>query len=720
MLLDMTAPAADGMLAIAPAPVRGPWPVPAPVEPGRIPRPRLIRVLQDAAAPPLAVLVAPAGYGKTTLLADWAERDRRPFAWMTADDGDNDGVRFVAKVSRALRAARAGRGEGRLVLVLDDLHRLRSRAALDALSAVASDAGPNLTVALASRSRLALPLARLREQRMVVELGPRELAMTRGEAASLLRRSGVDDRDAVETLVARTEGWAAGLSLAALALGGRGVDATGPRRFGGQDRLVADYLRDEVLADLSDEQLDFVLKTSVLDTLTGPVCDAVLQRSGSAGTLAELARSSLPLVALDRHEERYRYHRLLAEMLRGELPRRRPALEPELHRRARAWHLEAGDHDRAVHHAICAGDVGEAGELVWSTVVSAIGHGRTATIDRWLGRFTDADVATQPALALAAANCGLAHGRGDEAAYWTAVAACAPAASPAAEAGIALMRAALGRDGVERMHADAERAYALEREDSPWRALCCLLAGAADQIAGRRDTALERLEEGARRAAVAAPDVHALCLSQLAVLALEEDDWEDAAGLIARARSQVDRHDLAGSATVALVFAVSALVRAHRGRVDDAQSDLQTALRLQSLLTDFAPWYDLELRILVARAAVRLGDANGARAALHDAERLSRRVPDAVALQSALADARARHEALAGSATGSSAVLTNAELRVLRFLPTHLSFREIADHTYVSPNTVKSQANAVYRKLDVSCRSQAVSRAREIGLLDRI
>jgi LuxR family maltose regulon positive regulatory protein len=214
--------------------------------------------------------------------------------------------------------------------------------------------------------------------------------------------------------------------------------------------------------------------------------------------------------------------------------------------------------------------------------------------------------------------------------------------------------------------------------------------------------------------------VHALCLSQLAVLALEEDDWEDAAGLIARARSQVDRHDLAGSATVALVFAVSALVRAHRGRVDDAQSDLQTALRLQSLLTDFAPWYDLELRILVARAAVRLGDANGARAALHDAERLSRRVPDAVALQSALADARARHEALAGSATGSSAVLTNAELRVLRFLPTHLSFREIADHTYVSPNTVKSQANAVYRKLDVSCRSQAVSRAREIGLLDRI
>jgi LuxR family transcriptional regulator, maltose regulon positive regulatory protein len=710
----MTARAADGMLTIAPRPLRRPRPVPATVEAGRVRRPRLIRVLQDPAAPPLAVLVAPAGYGKTSLLADWAERDVRHFAWVTAEDADNDGVRLVAKVARALRAAR---GAARRVLVLDDVHRLRSRAALEGLSSIASDAGHGLTVALASRSRLALPIARLREQRLVVELGPRELAMTRSEAASLLRRAGLNDRDAVDTLLARTEGWPAGLSLAALALGG-GAEASRPARFGGQDRLVADYLRDEVLADLSDEQLDFVLETSVLDTLTGPACDAVLRRTGSAGTLSELAGSSVPLVALDHHEERYRYHRLLAELLRAELPRRRPDLEPELHRRARAWHLQVGDHDRAVHHAVCAGDVGDASDLVWKAVVSAIGHGRTATIDRWLDCFTEADVATQPALALAAANCAVARGRGDVAGHWTAVAASAPAPSPEAEAGIALMRAALARDGVARMLADAERAYALEPEDSPWRSLSCLLAGTAHQLAGRRDRAIDRLEEGAHRAAVVAPDVHALCLSQLAVLALEADDWEGAAGLVTRARSQIDRHALMRTASVALVFAVSALVRAHRGRVDEAHSDLDAALELQALLTDFAPWYDVELRIIVARAAVRLSDAGGARAALDDAERLSHRVADAVALQSALTDAWDRHNALAGSATGPTAALTNAELRVLRFLPTHLSFREIGERTYVSANTVKSQANAVYRKLDVSCRSDAVSRARDIGLLD--
>jgi LuxR family maltose regulon positive regulatory protein len=719
MLHNMTA---DGMLAIAsPVPRRAPRPVPAPVAHERVRRPRLVRVLQDPAAAPLIVVVAPAGYGKTTLLAEWAERDRRPFAWVTADDGDNDGVRLAAKVSRAVRAVRSERGGGPLVLVLDDLHRLHTDVALDGLAAIAADAGPDLTVALASRSRLALPIARLREQRLVCELGPRDLCMTRGEAASLLRHFGLDlERGAVETLLARTEGWPAGLSLAALALGGRAAGRSGPTHFGGRDRVVADYLRDEVLSDLTHEQLEFVLETSVLDTLTGPACDAVRRQSGSAGTLSELARSSLLLVALDSHEQLYRYHGLLTEMLRAELQRGRPDLETELHRRASAWHLQTGDHDRAVHHAICAGDIGDAGELVWGTVVAAIGHGRRATIDRWLARFSDADVAAQPALALAAANCELARGRGDLAAHWTAVAASASGPPAAAEAGIALMRSALARDGIARMRADAERAYALEHEDSPWRSLSRLLSGTAHLIAGRGDAALVHLEEGARRAAVVAPDVHALCLAQLAVLAVGQDDWEGAAGLITRARAQIDRHDLGGSATMALVFATSALVRAYRGRVDDAQSDLETALRLQSMLTDFAPWYDVELRILEARAAIRLSDVNAARAALDEAARLMRRVLGAPGLESALADARARLDALARSVTGPSSVLTTAELRVMRFLPTHLSFREIGDQTYVSANTVKTQANAVYRKLGVSSRSEAVNRAREIGLLDRM
>ena len=679
----------------------GPWPL------ERVRRPRLVRALQRTSAPLIAV-VAPAGYGKTTLLCEWAERDRRPFAWVAADEGDNAPGRLAEK----LAGAAPPEGESARVLVVDDAHLVHARAALDALAAVIRDADPELTIVLAARRAIGLPIARLREQRLLCELGPRELAMSRSEAATLLRLRGLNlDRDGIETLLSRTEGWPAGLSLAALALGDRASD---PERFGGQDRLVADYLRDEVLADLESDQLEFVLGTSVLGTLTGPACDAVLLRTDSTGMLSELARSSVLVTSLDRTDSRYRYHRLLGEMLRAELRRSHPDLEPELHRRASEWHRGAGDQDHAVHHAICAGDVENAGQLVWSSVVAALGHGRPATIECWLGRFSDEDITGHPALALAAAHSQLARGRGDLAAHWSAAAASAAAPSAPVEAGLAMLRAALANDGIVRMRHDAAAAYALEPDTSPWRSLCCLLTGTADLLLGRPDDAVRELEQGARRAAVAAPDAHALCLTQLAVLALTEDDWEAAAALITRARAQVDRHGLAGSATVALVFAASAVVRAQRGRVDEARSDLDAALRLQAMLIDFAPWYEIELRVLVARAAIRLSDVNVAKTALVEASRLMRLAPEAATLQAWLQEAWARHDAFGGP----SAVLTTAELRIMRYLPTHLSFREIAAREYVSSNTVKSQANAVYRKLNVSCRSEAVTRAQAIGLLD--
>ena len=722
----MTAPAVVSLVPVgAPGvatghltPAVGPWPARWPGASDRVRRPRLTRLLQDPGAPPIAALVAPAGYGKTALLCEWAERDRRPFAWVIVDERDNLGARFSAKVARALGGVQPERGTGRLVLVLDDLQLLDHPAALEALAVIVSDLPPEVTLALASRNRIPLPIARLREQRLVTELGPRDLAMTRSEAALLLRLAGLEvDRDGVETLLHRTEGWPAGLSLAALALGER-PRMEAPQRFGGEDRLVADYLRDEVLGDLSAEQLEFVLQTSVLDTLTGEHCDAVLQRPGSAATLAGLARSNLLLVSLDRTDQRYRYHRLLREMLRAELRRREPELEPELHRRASACYRRAGDPDRAVHHAICAGDVEVAGDLVWNGVLSAIGHGRQATIQGWLGRFTDAQIAAHPMLALAAANSELARGHGELVAHWASAAAAAPDRPAGVESGIAIMRAALAPDGIARMEEDAERAYSLEPADSPWRSLCRLLTGTAHQVVGRRNHAVRHLEEGARRAAVVAPDVHALCLTQLAVLALTEEDWEKAAALVTRARSQVDRHGLSGSSMVALVFATSAVVRAHRGRVEEARSDLHEAMRLQSALTDFAPWFEAELRILVARAALRLSDVNGARAALAEASRLMLRVPEALILKAWLEHTWAQLDAMTVPAGAPSGMLTTAELRILRFLPTHLSFREIAERVYVSANTVKSQANAVYRKLNVSCRSEAVARARDIGLLD--
>jgi LuxR family maltose regulon positive regulatory protein len=406
----------------------------------------------------------------------------------------------------------------------------------------------------------------------------------------------------------------------------------------------------------------------------------------------------------------------MAEMLAAELRRGDPARAAELHRRASEWFGRAGDEDRAVGHAIRAGEVARAAELVWRATPPAISHGRKAEVEAWLSLFTDRELADTPLLALAEASIQLASGQGHLAEHWATTAAAA-STHPLVDSGSSLVRATLARGGLAEMSADAERACALEPEASPWRASFCLLSGTAAQLAGRADEASGRLLEGARRAAVTAPDVHSACLTQLAVGALAREDWEDAAEHVARARAQVTRNALGDYPTVALVFAVSALVCAHRGRVEAAQTDFHAARRLRARLTDFAAWYMVELDIVLARAAVRLSELVVARELLAGATRTIRLVPDADRLVAWLEDSWTQLDLVLGPESAQPS-LTTAELRTLRFLPTHLSFREIAERTYVSANTVKTQASAVYRKFDVSCRSDAVAQARRLGLLD--
>ena len=365
-------------------------------------RPRLTRVLRDPAAPPLVLLVAPAGYGKTTLLREWSTCDERPFAWVTLDQHSNDPRRLLADVARAVDGAVGDDGTVPFVLVLDDVQALHRPAAIDTLRAVANDLPACATRVLSGRSEPALPLARLRAQHLVCELGPVELAMTRAEASAVLNRAGHElDRDALEMLLERTEGWPVALTLAALSLGDRAA-AGSPERFDGTDRLVVQYLHDEVLAELPAELLQFARRTSVVETLTGSLCDVLLQRSGSAATLQELVRAGLA-VSLDRTDQRYRYRRLIGEMLRGELARTAPELEAELHARASAWHRAGGDIDRAIDHALRAGDVREAGDVVWASVGAASGRNRNAHVERWRDRFGDGEDAAHPIAALTAA-----------------------------------------------------------------------------------------------------------------------------------------------------------------------------------------------------------------------------------------------------------------------------------------------------------------------------
>jgi LuxR family maltose regulon positive regulatory protein len=268
------------------------------------------------------------------------------------------------------------------------------------------------------------------------------------------------------------------------------------------------------------------------------------------------------------------------------------------------------------------------------------------------------------------------------------------------------------------MAREAARAYELEDEDSPWRSIFLLLQGVADHLTGDREQAREHLEDGIHRSSIAAPPIETLCLSQLAMITVEEGDLERGVDLVARAVSQIERHELSSYPTSALTFAVSADVRSHAGQVDQGKCDARKAAHLLGRLSGFIPWYEAETRIMLARAALRLADVGAARRLLAEASQAARRVPDAVLFGGWLEETWGLVDSAATSALAGPASLTMAELRILRFLPTHLSFREIGDRLHVSTNTVKTQAHAVYRKLDVSSRSQAVARAADIGLLE--
>ena len=691
--------------------------------PGLVARDRLVRRLMDARDVPLALLAAPAGYGKTTTLLEWAQRDERPFAWIALDRGADDPGQLLAAVASATGPlTRRGRA---FVLVLDDLHFLRSPAAIDALRAIVARPPAGAQVVLASRSEPPFPLGRLRAHREVLELAPRDFVMTRGEAGALLKLAGIElSATEVDALMQRTEGWPAGLYLAAVSLREQPDTAAAVVRFGGDDRIVSDYIADSLLSDLSTTQVTFLRRTSVLDRLSGPLCDALLRESGSAGMLRDLARANVLLVPVDRNDEWYRYHALLAQMLRAELRRHEPELEPELHRRASEWHADHEDIDAAIRHAIAAGDVGPAGDLLWANIFRYTPQGHDATARVWLGKFTDDQTAGHPPLALVAAAVHLAGGDRDLAEHWTTAAARALPSAPATpldaslEAGIAAMRAAIGRDGIARMRDDAAHAYELAGDDSPWRSVDRLLEGTACHLLGAHERALALLQEGSRRSAVAAPTVNALCLAQLALLAVERDDWPLGVELAARARRQVERFRLGQQPTMSLVLAVAAMAQAHLGHVEAAKSDSGEATRLLERNIDGATWYVAEVRIVLARATLCLTDVPAARAHLEDADVALRAAPGIPVLRTWLDDTRAQVDAYSASAVIVPASLTTAELRILRLLPTHLSFREMGSRLYVSPNTVKTQAQAVYRKLDASSRSQAVARARTLGLLE--
>jgi LuxR family transcriptional regulator, maltose regulon positive regulatory protein len=678
-------------------------------------RPRLVRRLSEAHDVPLTLLVAPAGYGKTALLAEWADRDPRPFAWIRA------GAATSASTLAGLLDVEHSPHPG--VLVLDDAHAIRDADALAVLQQAAETMPAGSQLVMSAREEPGLAVGRLRAHRKLVELRSADLAMDADEAAGLLEQLGLrlSDHD-VDTLVRRTEGWPAGLYLAALSVRAEPDARAAVESFAGDDRLIADYLRDELLAPLDAAQTAFLVRTSVLDTLSASACDAVLDSDGSAAALAAFARSNTMLVAMDRSGERYRHHRLLGEMLRAELRRTEPKLELALHRRAGSWHGRRGEAQAAIRHAVAAGDIDTAAGVLWSEAADRIAEGDNEEVRRWLREFTAEQTAAHAPLALAAAASSLAAGDGAQLARWTAAAAARldgrrSGVTRALRDALAVLRSTDPSEGQAAMGAVAGRTRRSGPNGRLWPATARLFQGVAHHLTGRLADARRALEDGGRGGAAAAPSMQSLCLAQLYLLALDDGTWDEAAVLAGRARSQVKSSGLEHYPSCALVFAVSALDRAQRGLGQEARGDLLWSRRLLALLVDFLPWYEIETRIVLARAALCLGDLAAARTLANEASGRLREAPDATTLRTWLEQARAELDA-ATLAAGERCALTKAEVRVLQLLPTHLSVPAIASRLYVSPNTVKTHVRAVYRKLDASSRAEAVAHASAAGLLD--
>jgi LuxR family transcriptional regulator, maltose regulon positive regulatory protein len=726
---------------------------------GVVSRTALVNRLRVSAESPVVAVTAPAGYGKTTLLAQWAIRDKRAFAWVSIDERDNDPVvllrhvaaavhrveRLDARVLNALRlpgdsmwaaaiprlgAALASRTQP-LVLVLDDAHWLHSRDSVSAVSALVDHMPQGSLLVLAGRVQPRLRLAALRASGLLHEVGVEELALSEREARLLLASAGADlGEDDLDELVTRTEGWAAGLYLAALALreqNGRQGTRTELVPFAGDDRFLADYFRGEYLSKLSREHLTFLRRTSMLGKMSGPLCDRVLERTGSTAELAAIERSNLFLVPLDRHREWYRYHHLFHDLLSRELNETEPELVPQLHRRAADWYEENGDPESALEHADASGDKDRVALLVAALALPVYESGRIKTVEGWLDHFDDeAELEQYPAVAVVGGWIHALQGKATEAERWLEIATrgdssgTLPDGSTSVRPWIALLRAAMCSDGVERMLSDSEEALDELPARSDWRPTALLLQGSAYVLLGEAERGDEILAEAAEAAETfGATETRVVALSQRSLIAAARNDIGAAEELSVHAHELVQDAQLDGYATTCIELAATARALLRHGRWDQARACLTAARRLTPFLNHALPWFAVQTRLELARTHVALRDRQGASTLLEEARQILRRRPR-LGILGEQAEALEDHlDQMPGAAQGNGTGLTGAELRLLPLLATHLSFREIGERLHVSRNTVKTQAISVYRKLGVSNRSDAIEQATDLGLVER-
>ena len=710
------------------------------------PRSRLLDRL-DASGARVISVTAGAGYGKSTLLSSWAASRPEKCAWLQLEEADNDPVRLVRSVvcslqarlessslldiaaqlqpdliDRALAALDAELTDVEpFVFVVDDVHLVSDELASQVFDQLVGVISPHGRVVLSGRSDPSMRSARRLLDGDLDVLRADDLRLTDEETARVFSEitewSGTEELSAITR---RIGGWPAGAQFVLLAWRAGDSARSVVDHTGLSTALLTGYFQQEFLRSLSDADRTFLLDSSVLDTLSGELCDAVLETTGSADRLNALVRSGNAFVITSDQGGVFRYHPLFSDMLLDELRKATPDREIMLRHRAIEWYDAHREHTAVVDQAFASAGLIDPSPWIFKHIVPLIGRAEVATLGRWLSSYSSLDLRTNPVLALTSAWHALYTNRPDEMARWIETARSLPHVGPLPDGtcdiatAIAAVRMMAASDGVLQTAADARTLLDAGAGSGPWHSVAVLMESVTLQVAGKIIDVRSRFEQ-AEFDTRGMPAAHAVTLAHLVLDSMRRGD-DRADDEVCRAIEEVEANGLSQFRHVSLVYCAKALADAQAGRFEHS---LRASMHAEVVIGDTVGVIRAQIhhRLVLAEAAITRNDWDTANRLVRAWSRRSStsNPTPGCSTSGRSAWSNAAHVRPRGDTSPTSRRQND---RVLQQLATHFTLGEIADHLYVSRNTVKTHTVSIYRKLGVSGRSEAIEHATEIGILD--
>jgi LuxR family transcriptional regulator, maltose regulon positive regulatory protein len=726
---------------LRPPPARSEW----------VTRSRLIEELDGAAQRPVTLIAAPAGYGKTTVVTQWLASASPPeaVAWISLDTSDNDPTRLWTHIATAL--ARAGcvmardiagfvaagshdmltavlpriidgiAGLGRRIMILvDDFHIVRSAQCTEQVEFFIQHLPEQAHLVLITRADPTLRLGRLRAAGQLSEIRADSLAFDVEEASELLASDDIQlSSEAVQELMRRTEGWPAGLYLAALSLAGRADQDEFVHHFSGNNRFIGEYLTEEVLSRQTDDVRNFILDMSIVDRFSAPLCEYMTGQRHAARILRELQHTNLFLIPLDAEGSWFRFHNLFGAVARSTLETEQPERVPALHSRAADWLSENGYVDAAIKHALAAGKSDQTASLVQASWLRYFDAGLVTTVRSWVRALESSGVADNTATVVTAAWVAALSGDKEELDRRVEQLSRVPDDGPlpdgtkSVESAMALIRGLVPSGGPIEMLAAARRAAELEWDwNTPWYSAANVALGHASYVVGDLETAIDVLPK-AVDSETAPAVVRILALGALALAEAELGHFDRSRNFAEEAMEVVEARSVHALPQTSLAFTALGQSQAAAGKLEDAMATLEHGLHLRRKLPGLSPWPTIHHLLVMARVAIMAGDLPLARRLLGEVSPMIRQYPEGAGAMIARLEAAQKVLRESQAVRPTNGQLTAREMDILRRLAGSQSLSQIASDLYLSLNTVKTHTTALYRKLGARSRTEAVKIGRE-------